>query len=240
MAATSSAHAAQPVLGDVAARLGRPVTARERCLPVPEVFASLLPDGGLVRGRSVGCSGPAAWSLAFALVAEAAAAGSWVVAVGVPGLGIEAAGGLGVPLGRLVVVDVDGGPAVWAERVAAAADGFEVVLTTPPAGAERVARRVRQRVQSNGVVLVAVDPSGPNLGCDVDLATSAARWHGIGEGHGHLMARRVALEVAGRRAPRPVRRELWLPGPDGTVIAAEHAEHAEPGEAPVVPLGRAG
>lgn len=240
MAAT---HATFPheLPGALAARLGRPMTARERCLPVHAVVADLLPEGGLVRGRSVGCSGPAAWSLAFALVAEAVVAGSWIAAVAVPGLGVEAAGGIGVPLGRVVVVDVDGGPAVWAERVAAAADGFEVVLTVPPAGAERVARRVRQRVQSNGVVLVAVDPGGPSLGCDLDLTTREAQWHGVGQGHGHLMARRVVLDVGGRRAPRPVRRELWLPGPDGTVAAVESVEAAEaaPGTS-VLPFERAG
>jgi hypothetical protein len=222
VANASEMAAASGMAAAMAARLGRPVATRERCLPVGEAFAGLLPDAGLVRGRSVACSGPAAWSLAIALVAEAARAGSWVAAVGTPELGIEAADGLGVPLGRLVVIDVDGGPAVWAERVAAAADGFEIILTTPPIGAERVARRVRQRVQSNAVVLVAVavDRAGSSLACDVDLASSEVRWHGIGHGYGHLMARRVVVAVGGRRSPRARHAEIWLPGHDGTVTLA--------------------
>lgn len=218
-------------VSDLATRLGAPVATRDRCLPVHPVFADLLPDAGLVRGRVAGCSGPAAWTLALALVAHAARAGAWVAAVGAPSMGVEAAAELGVPLERLVVVDVDGGASVWAERVAAAADGFEIVLTAAPAGAERVARRVRQRLQSNGVVLVAVDPSSPSIGCDLDLVTSDAEWFGIGQGWGLLTARRVRVTVSGRRAPRPQGHALLLPGPDGTIA---------PAPAPVAPFEQAG
>ena len=186
MAAPSTASRT-PLLGELAARIAAPIAARERCLPVDEVLASLLPEAGLVRGRAVGCSGPAAWSLAFALVAARGRRGAWVAVVGVPAVGIEAAGELGVPLGRVVVVDVDGGPAVWAERVAAAADGFEVIVTAPPAGAERVVRRVRQRLQSNGVVLVAVDADGAE--------------HGVRPRPRHV-PHRLAGHRPGDRAPR--------------------------------------
>ena len=67
-------------------------------------------------------------------------------------LGIEAAGELGVAIDRLVSIDADRRqPGEWADRVAAAADGFELILTMPPAGprgAERVIRKVRQRIQA--------------------------------------------------------------------------------------------
>ena len=228
-----------PVLGELAARIAAPIAARERHLPVDDALAPLLPEAGLVRGRALGCSGPAAWSLAFALVARAVAEGAWVAVVGVPAVGVEAAGDLGVPLGRVVVVDVDvdGGPSVWAERVAAAADGFEVIVTHPPVGAERVVRRVRQRLQSNGVVLVAVDPATvPSMGCDLDLVTSRIAWQGIGQGAGYLVARRVMVKVGGRRAPRPVERELLLPGPDGRVHECDNGDAA----GTVIPLDRAG
>ena len=225
------------VLGELATRIASPIAARERYLPVDDALAALLPEAGLVRGRALGCSGPAAWSLAFALVARAVAEGAWVAVVGVPAVGVEAAGDLGVPLGRVVVVDVDGGPSVWAERVAAAADGFELVVTHPPVGAERVVRRVRQRLQSNGVVLVAVDPATvPSMGCDLDLVTSRIAWHGIGQGAGHLVARRALVKVGGRRAPRPVERELLLPGPDGRVRECDGGDAA----GTVIPLERAG
>jgi hypothetical protein len=245
-------------MSELAARLGAPVGGgaafgrRDRAIPVVPELADLIPEGGLVRGRIAGCSGPAAWSLAFALVATAAQAGAWVAVVGAPAVGLEAAAELGVPLDRVVVVDVEGGPSVWAERVAAAADGFEIVLTAPPTGAERVARRVRQRLQSNGVVLVAADLSSPSVACDLDLATADVEWLGIGQGWGRLMARRVDVVVAGRRMPRPVRRSLLLPGPDGRVALAERfdlssdvdggdgGDDGDDGDAALIALDRAG
>ncbi len=198
-----------------------PMPARDRCLPVDEALASLLPDAGLQRGRIVGCTGPAAISLALALVSRAAAVGSWLAVVGVPMLGVEAAAQFGIPLTRLVVVDAPGGPAVWAERVAAAADGFDVVLTRPPAGAERVARKIRTRLQARGVVLVAVGPTSPGVSCDLQLHTTSVVWSGLGQGHGHLIARRATVSAGGRRMPRPVESDLWLPGPDGRVSVVD-------------------
>ncbi len=177
----------------------------------------MLPDAGLTRGRIVGCTGSSAVSLALTVASRAVVAGSWMAVVGVPMLGIEAAVELGVPLSRLVFVGVDGGPTVWAERVAAAADGFDLVMTRPPPGAERVVRRVRQRLQARGVVLIAVGPSTPGVSCDLELTATEVEWVGLGRGSGHLIGRRAVVRLAGRRVPRPVVRELWLPGPDGRV-----------------------
>lgn len=195
--------------------------ARDRCLPVHEVFASILPDAGLGRGRVIACSGPAAWSLALALVSRAVVAGSWLAVVGSPAIGVEAAAELGVPLARLVVVDVEsgspGGDRVWSERVAAAADGFELIVTCPPPGAERVVRRVRQRLQARGVAMIAVSSSTPRMACDLELTTGTPVWEGIGQGCGRLTARRVTVRLAGRRVPRPVERDLLLPGPTGEI-----------------------
>ena len=186
----------------------------------------MLPDAGLRRGHVVGCSGVAAWSLALGLISRAVGTGSWVAFVGAPMVGLEAADELGVALARVVLVDVDGSPSVWAERVAAAADGFELIVTCPPAGAERVARRVRQRLQARGVVLLAVGSSTPGLACDYELSTTSVAWAGIGQGAGHLMARRVVVEVSGRRVPLRRERELLLPCPNGRMRAIEPAcEH---------------
>jgi hypothetical protein len=196
----------------------------DRVLPVDEVFAPMLPHAGLQRGQVVGCSGAAGWSLAFGLLSRAVAAGSWVAFVGAPMAGVEAAAEFGVPLARVVFVDVAGGPSVWAERVAAAADGFELIVTCPPVGAERVARRVRQRLQARGVVLVALSPSldqPPSLACDLELTASAVGWVGIGQGSGHLMARRVTVRVSGRRVPRQLEREILLPCPNGRMRALD-------------------
>lgn len=200
--------------------------AGDRCLPVDEVFAPLLPDAGLQRGRVVGCSGVAAWSLALGLISRAVSTGSWVAFVGTPMVGLEAASELGVALERVVLVGVDGGSSVWAERVAAAADGFELIVTSPPVGAERVARRVRQRLQARGVVLLAVSLTTPSLACDVELSSTSVTWAGIGQGSGYLMVRRVNVAVAGRRVPRHRECELLLPCPNGRMrmLADEHGD----------------
>lgn len=202
--------------------LAAAVPARDRTIPVDEPFGSLFPDGGLQRGRIVGCDGPAAVSAAAALVAGAARAGSWVLLLGAPMIGLEALAELGVPLHRVVAVETDASPTAWAERVAAAADGFELILTVPPRGAERVERKVRQRLQARGAVLVPVLVPGAavrGLGCDVTVTTASPRWVGIGQGHGRLVAREVDVVVAGRRMPRAVHRTLWMPDPGGRVQA---------------------
>ncbi len=109
--------------------------AHHRHLPVDEAFATLLPDPGLTRGRIVGCTGAAATSLALALASRATTTGSWLAVVGMAPIGIEAAREMGVAIDRLVSVDANGCRAdEWADRVAAAADGFELILTMPPAG----------------------------------------------------------------------------------------------------------
>ena len=191
------------------------VPARDRTLPVDDALADLFPEAGLLRGRLIGCSGPAAWSLALALVSTAVQAGSWLAAVGVPTLGLEAAAEFGIPLSRVVMVDTGAGTPVWAERVAAAADGFELIVTSPPPGAERVVRKVRQRVQARGAVLIAVGYATPGVACDLELSTIEVAWEGIGHGAGLLMCRRATVQLAGRRAPRPVERQLLLPAPGG-------------------------
>lgn len=196
------------------------VPARDRAIPVEPALAGLFPDAGLRRGHVIGCGGGAARSLAFALVARPVTDGAWLAVVGLPDLGIEAAVEHGVPADRLVAVDADT-PTSWAERIAAAADGFELILAAQPRGADRVMRKLRQRLQARGGVLLLVPPGRSSgvagIGCDVDLTTSGAVWVGIGAGHGRLVARRVTIEAAGRRMPRPVAIDCWLPGPDGRV-----------------------
>jgi hypothetical protein len=200
------------------------VPARDRCCPVDEAFIPMLPDAGLARGRIIGCTGPVAVSLALALAARATATGAWLAVVGVPMLGVEAVAELGVPLSRLVAVESDGRPATWAERVGAAADGFDLILTRPPAGAERVVRKVKQRLQARGVVLLAVGPTTPGISCDVEFSTTSIEWVGLGQGHGSLTGRLAMVRSSGRRVPRPVERALWLPGPDGVVAVADRID----------------
>ena len=203
--------------------------AHDRYLPVDAAFATLLPDPGLIRGRIVGCSGAAATSLALALASRATTTGSWLAVVGMAPIGIEAAGELGVAIDRLVAVDADGRQTgEWADRVAAVADGFELILTTLPGGpstrAERAIRKVRQRIQARGAVLLMVSArrsgatsstASSGIGADVVLEVTAGEWEGLGRGHGYLRRRRVVVRASGRRVPRQVERELWLPGATG-------------------------
>ena len=101
----------------------------------------------------------------------------------------------------------------------AAAEGFEIILTCAPPGAERMLRKVRQRLQARGAVLVVILPTnqGERFTCDVELVTSTVEWLGIGSGHGGLVGRRVSITSQGRRSPRSLHTEVWLPGPDGRV-----------------------
>ena len=104
------------------------VLAHDRTLPVAAPLAPLLPDGALVRGRTLACQGVAATSLSLSLALEAVRAGSWLAVVDLPWVGVEAAAELGIALERLVRVDAGS----WAETVAALVDGFELVVTRPP------------------------------------------------------------------------------------------------------------
>ena len=60
-----------------------PALSTVSTLPVVAALQSIVPDGALVRGRTVLCSGDAAVSLALLVVAAATQAGSWLAVVGV-------------------------------------------------------------------------------------------------------------------------------------------------------------
>lgn len=204
----------------------RPISlAREHLLPVAEPLAGLLPRPGLQRGTVTATTG-AATSLALALVAEASARGSWVAAVSLGRLGLAAAAEHGVAVERLLLVDPV--PAAqWPAVVASLGEGVDVVLTGPVAGvAPGEARRLVARLREHGTVLVQVGwsprswPERP----DLSLLARPRCWDGIGEGHGHLRARRVTVEVSGRRgADRPRVAELWLPDHHGRLAAVTPA-----------------
>ena len=203
----------------------RPVSlAGHRMLPVVPPLSGLLPGGGLRRGSTVAVTGST--SLALAVLAGSSAAGSWCAAVGLPSLGLVAAGEAGVAVARLALVPSPGGE--WAAVVAALLDALDVVLVRPP---ERVraadARRLTARARERGAVLV---PFGRWEGADVRLGVAAGEWHGLGHGHGHLRARLVEVVAEGRgAAARPRRARLWLPGPQGPAEpASAHAEDRYP------------
>ena len=215
----------------------RPVVlARDQLLPVPGPFEALLPWGGLRRGSTVSVTAPGvggSTSLALALVAEASRVGSWLAAVGLPSLGLVAAEEAGVALERLVLVATPERQA-WGSVVAALVDGFDLLLLHTGRGGVRPtdARKLVARARERGTVLLQLGPGWEDE-ADVSLRIAGARWFGLDDGYGHLDARRVTVEVAGRGASaRPRRHDLWLPAHDAPVAAVDHEQPvaAEPVE----------
>ena len=192
-------------------------------LPVLPALRGLLPEG-LQRGTVVTV---ARWSLlCLAVAAGASAAGAWCAAVGLPQLGAAAAAEAGLDPGRLLLVPDPG--VRWPQVVASLLDGCELVLLRPPT---RPSAQVRTRLAATlrrcGGVLVA---AGGWDGAQARLQVVGQEWAGIGTGHGRLRARRVQVVADGRgMAARSRTRWLWLPGPDGSVGAADQLTTPVPG-----------
>lgn len=161
--------------------------------------------------------------LAMALLAGPSRAGEWCAVVGIPDFGAEAAAEIGVDLARTVLVPEPGEQ--WLEVAAALIDVTPVLLLRPggrvaPSVAERLGARLRKR---SAVLLV----QGAWPRCESRLSLEEPVWSGLGQGHGQLRARRVAVCVRRGAAP-PRRTDLWLPDPEAGV------RRAAP---PAVPLG---
>ena len=228
-ASRSSALARVPsrVVGDVTTA-STALLARERSLPVDPVLAPVFVSG-LVRGQTVVCAGSASVSSALALLVAPTRQGSWAGVIGVPALGVVAAADMGVVLERTVFVDgpldAHGDPA---NVLGALVDGVDLVVTSSPFLASltpSLVRRFTTRLQSRGAVCIVVDDTRALSG-DLRVTTRVREWCGIGDGHGHVRARRVTVSVDGRRQARPMRRDVWLPGPSGRL--EEIAETASP------------
>ena len=200
-----------------------------RALPLHGALSTLLPQGSLRGGTVVACEGAASVSLALTVASAPSIAGSWVAVAGLPGLGLAAATEAGVVLERLVRIAAPspvpgalraGAPradSVWADLLAAAVDGFEVVIVghetagVSPSTVRRLVARAAQR----GTVFIAI--GAPVFGADVRLETVAIDWRGLGEGYGIALGRHAEVCAAGRRLPGARRSRLWLPAVDGTV-----------------------
>lgn len=194
--------------GNAAAGPGEP-----GLLPVLPSLRGLLP--GLRRGQVV--SVDHGGSLPLALAAGASAEGSWCAVVGMAECGVLAASQMGVDLGRLLLVDEPGER--WPEVVATLLGAVEVVLLRPPVRPSSVdVRRLTAHVRRHGAVLVV---AGGWDGAQLRLRVASSMWTGLGDGHGHLRGRRVQVVAEGKG--RPETAWLWLPGPDGSVEAADLA-----------------
>jgi hypothetical protein len=208
----------------LAARASQSLPQAERVLAVHPALTGVAPRG-LVRGTSMVCVGPAASSAAALVVAGPTGEGGWACVLGHPTLGVAAWGEAGVALERLVVVrstaavdEPSADEQRWGRALAAAIDGFDMVVVGPHVAARlgpAMARRVQARVQSRGGVLVLVGDPGA-FAPDLRLHATA-RWHGLGAGHGHLRAREMRCALGGRRMPRGRRDTIWFPGPSGRI-----------------------
>jgi len=184
-------------------------------LPVLPALRELLPGGGLQRG-SVVTTGD--WGLlSLALAAGAVADGAWCSIVGVPAVGLRAAAQAGLDPERVLLV-AEPGPG-WMQVVASLLDGFDIVLLRPP---EQPSAQLRRKLEAaarrySSVLVIAGDWPGAQS----RLLVADAEWTGIGTGHGRLRARKAQVIATGRGAGERARSAwLWLPGPDGAVMAA--------------------
>jgi hypothetical protein len=164
-------------------------------------------------------AGTGATSLWLALLGTASSTGSWCAAVTVPSMGAAAAAEYGMDLGRLAVLP-EVPAAQWSTVVGALLDAMDMVVVGPPVHLRAgEARRLVQRARERGAVLVVVAPGAAwQDGVDLRLRVTAAQWEGLGQGHGHLQARRVEVVAVGRGAATQERRAvLWLPAASGGV-----------------------
>jgi hypothetical protein len=185
-------------------------------LPVLPALRDLLPHGALRRGSVVAASG---WNLlCLALAAGPVASGAWCAAAGIPELGVAAAANAGLDPAKLLLVP-DLGPN-WPQTVISLLDGCDLVMLRPPHRPPAQARRkLEAAVRRHGSVLLV---AGDWDGAQIRLRIADREWTGIGPGHGRLRGRRAQVIADGRGGwSRPQARWLWLPGPDGTVTAAE-------------------
>jgi hypothetical protein len=180
-------------------------------LPIAPSFAPLFADGGLVRGRTVACTGDAALSTALALSASATCLGSWLAVIGVPQLGVGAAIEAGVAIERIVLAQPPRASREWVATVAALVEGFDVLIVAPPTSlSAHDARRLQTRVAARQSVLMVVHLPSPLAACapqvfgaDLDVRADTVAWSGIEQGGSHITQRMVHVRVSGRRCASP-------------------------------------
>lgn len=184
--------------------------AVERTLPTGNQLAGVLPH--LQRGTTIACTGAVSVALTMAVVAEASKRGSWVMVAGAPRFGVIAAHQAGISLARLVAVPGRQFTEVtWGDALAAAIDGFDLVVIGPQVVVRApTARRLQARAQSRGAVLVVAGSSSP-FAADVEIESESRGWDGLGVGHGAAEQQRIAVTVRGRRVHQPRQTLLALP-----------------------------
>ncbi len=161
--------------------------------PVPQALRGSLPQG-LGRGSVTVVKGST--SLLMSLLAEISDRRVWMVLLGMPEVGLAALHQQGIALPQLVLVPDPGLQSATA--VAAALDGFEVVVCGPQVSlSDRDRRRLMGKVRQNHRVLLSVT-SWPGAGAEITALRS--QWYGIDAGDGWLQGSHLTVTCAGRRA----------------------------------------
>ena len=227
-------------LRDAAQRAQPVALAREQILPVLGGLEEIVAGPGLRRGTTVAVTGAVGVeSFTLALAAGASQQGSWTAVVGLPSLGLVAAGQVGVALDRLAVIDAPP-TASWGAVVAALTDGFDLVVLDARRGLPgRQVQRLSARVRERGAVLLLVGGDRGHrwpLAADIDVRVTDATWEGLGAGHGFLRARTLSVEATGRRgATRRRQLDVQLPDPKGGLTVIPAAEESIEPEVPQRP-----
>jgi len=196
--------------------------AHERTLPVIGDLAPLVPSGGLQRGSTLAVHGVGATSFALALAGQAVRQGSFMAVIAPPSFGLAACLDFDIPLRRVVQFVLPSDVANWAQVIAAVVEGFDLVMLADRHQATgSQARQLTARNRERGSVLIRVGgPAWPDA-ADLRFDVSSPEWSGLGQGHGHLQARKVAVQVAGRRYHgRKRAHEIMLPASEGGVVVA--------------------
>lgn len=206
--------------------------AHERTLPVVADLAKLVPAGGLQRGSTMAVHGVGATSFALALAGQAVREGSFMAVIAPPSFGLAACLDFDIPLRRVVQFVLPTDVANWAQVIAAVVEGFDVVMLADHHHASNSqARQLTARNRERGSVLIRVGgPAWPDA-ADLRFDVSSPEWSGLGQGHGHLQARKVAVQVAGRRYHgRKQAHEIMLPASEGGVVLAPAVATVTPNE----------
>lgn len=171
---------------------------------------------GLLQLQTGGVYSAASASMLGLLMAGPSADGAWCGVVGTSRLGLEALAATGVRLDRCVLVPEP--QDAWLDVTAALIDVLGVVAVVPPTSVgEHDASRVMARLRNRGAVLLTMGQMWPRA--DARLGMSDVEWVGLGQGHGHLQARRITVDVQRGTAPARSRR-LWFPDLDQQIRPA--------------------
>lgn len=170
---------------------------------VPECLAEILPRG-LEPGMSVGFSGSVLIGLLLAGIASGS--GAWSVFLGMPGMGWDAAGSLGVDASRTVCVPKVG-DAARTQALTAAVDGFDVVVVGSSIRLDARERRLlSKRAAVRGSLLL-----GEGWDCRDRVRGEVVAVEGVDRGVGHVRALLVEATSGRRRVRLRIGACGWAP-----------------------------